>query len=241
MARKHEAEGLLRQGFAPSQIAKEMGISTAAVVQYLCLRVGEGGLKVSDIFFAIPKDIRAVFETAISEKSGRTSVNWRKLPKDSDREEFQIYMQLRAPSHLRGDLYEHLSEIEVKLHDLVRRELKRHFGDNDWWWKGVPLNVREDCALARQRDDDPIDDEFSYTTLINLKAVIDKHWSVFKSALPKHWADNKPALIQAFNRLNIIRNAVMHPVKKRPWTQDDFDFVRDFRRGLVNGAGSKHY
>ena len=42
MAHKQKTEDLLSEGYYPSQIAGQMTISVTSVIQYLCLRVGEG-------------------------------------------------------------------------------------------------------------------------------------------------------------------------------------------------------
>lgn len=225
MLRKHQAEQLLRQGLGPYQIAAEMGISVASVVQYLRTRVGERALKLSDIFFAIPRESRDVYEAACA--NGNRTVHGKGISRD----EYELFQQLKHPSCFRGDLYEHVSTVELRLHDLTRDVLKSHYGENCWWRNGVPVNVRKECVVRREEDDDPIDDEFAYTTLIHLKVIIDKNWNLFKDAFPKRWANQKQDFLRACDRLNLIRNAVMHPVKKRTWTETDFEFVRDFARG----------
>jgi hypothetical protein len=232
MARKHEAEKLLSQGLSPSQIAAKMeGISFSSVLQYLYTRVGEGSLKVSDIFFAIPKESREIFEAAITEREGHRKIDWGKLAGTSySRAELDLYLDLRDSPHFRGDMYEHISAIEVSVHDLIRTVLISHFGPEAWWRKGVPLKIRKDCVDRQEEDDDPIDEKYAYTTLIHLKEILDKNWMAFKNVLPKQWADKKPEFLGEFNQLNAIRNAVMHPVKKRSWSKDEFEFVRDFNR-----------
>ena len=62
MARKHEAEVLLRAGHHPSAIATAMGISVKSVIQYLSTRVGEGGLLQSELYFSWSPELRAVLQ-----------------------------------------------------------------------------------------------------------------------------------------------------------------------------------
>lgn len=233
MARKHEAERLLRTGLSPSQIASEMDISVKSVLQYLQTRVGEGALKVSDLLFSIPSDMRAKFAAAMVERNGAQSISWHKLKRGTYcREELDLYCQLSNQVTLAGDLYEDIAAIEVQLHDLVRAVLSKEYGQDTWWRDGIPLPIRKDCVSRREEDDHPSDDEFSYTTFINLKAIIDKNWTVFRGAFPHQWSTNKKELLKDLDRLNTIRNGVMHPVKKRRWAEDDFEFVRNFRREL---------
>jgi predicted transcriptional regulator len=72
MARKDQAADLLRQGLPPSQIAQQMGTSPAIVMQYLCLNIGEGELRRSDITFSLPHNVRLAIEEAIAQ-SGTNS------------------------------------------------------------------------------------------------------------------------------------------------------------------------
>lgn len=235
---------LLRQGLGPREIANRMGISVSSVLQYLRTRVGEGALRLSDIYFAMPEASRTLFQQAISERNGKRTVNWARLPKGAYcREELDLYMEL-APSHFRGDLYEYVSAIEVGLHDLVRAALVSHLTGQglDWWRDGVPLSIRKDCVSRREEDENPVDDDFAYTTFINLKTIMESNWAIFKDVVPKRWADNKKGLMRALDRLNTIRNAVMHPVKKRQWTESDFEFVRGFLgdlRDSMSGAAKR--
>jgi predicted transcriptional regulator len=62
VARKEEAEALIRSGLTPSEAAKQMAVSVATVVQYLRLRVGEGELRFSEIYFYLPPEKRKVVE-----------------------------------------------------------------------------------------------------------------------------------------------------------------------------------
>lgn len=79
MARKHEAERLLRNGRGPAEIAKEMGVSLATVIQYLRVQVGEGTLRFSDIYFAIPADKREQLQLVDERKASTGYVDTRLL------------------------------------------------------------------------------------------------------------------------------------------------------------------
>ena len=44
------------------------------------------------------------------------------------------------------------------------------------------------------------------------------------------YAENRKGDIERdFRKLNKIRNAVMHPIKDRKWSEDDFEFVKSRR------------
>src|SRR3954454_20858540 len=68
MTKKQQALELLKQGLPPTEIAREMRTSPAVTMQYLCLNIGEGRLRRSDIAFSISRELRAAIESVIAEK-----------------------------------------------------------------------------------------------------------------------------------------------------------------------------
>jgi len=227
MARKYEAEQLLRQGFCPSEIAGQMGISVKSVIQYLCTQVGEGSLRLSDLYFSWTPEKRAILKRAGQE----SYVDDRTLSSNGlCREDLKLFESLRSRGVFKGDMYEYISEAEIALHQLVRATLQRVLGveETGWWRDGIPSNIRVKCATRREEDDQPCEAAYAYTTLIELSVVISKNWAMFQPILPKEYAGDKRPLERDLIRLNGIRNAVMHPVKERTWTESDFEFVRRF-------------
>jgi putative PIN family toxin of toxin-antitoxin system len=81
-------------------------------------------------------------------------------------------------------------------------------------------------VAIRERDPQPEDDAFCYTTLLNLAKILDGSWGTLSGSLPRVIASNKQRFLSDLARLNRIRNAVMHPVRNAPPTEDDFIFVR---------------
>jgi len=149
---------------------------------------------------------------------------------DLSKEELDLFESLRARRVFAGDMYEIISEIEVRTHTGVRKMLETQFGPEErgWWFQGIPVEIRKKCASSREVDDEPTDDRFSYTNFIHLSSIIDKHSGIFDKAFPVPMFKDKKKLKSDFSRLNGIRNAVMHPVKGRKWNEEDFEFVRDF-------------
>lgn len=225
MARRNEAERLLREGLYPSQIAARMNVSVKSVVQYLRTQVGEGSLRLSDLYFSWPPQKREILQ-----KAGRKYYPDDRLlsMNDLSRDDFQLFNSLCIPRVFRGDLYEYVSDTEVAIHRLVRDRLEREFGlgEHGWWRKGIPKGIREKCASRREEDDDPCEEPYAYTTLIELKVTIINNWKLLKGELPTDYSANRKLLESHLNRLNRIRNSVMHPVKNRTWSDDDFYFAR---------------
>jgi hypothetical protein len=237
MARKQEAEKLLRNGRSPAEIAEEMGVSLATAIQYLRLQVGEGTLRFSDIYFAIPAAKRKELQLVAERKASIGYVDTRMLKEQGlSREEFELFSRLRRRHVFAGDMYEFVSETELSLHELVRSKLEEAFGTEEtgWWRKGVPADIRTVCVSRREQDDEPAASPFAYTDLVHLFKIIDRNWNLFVALLPKHYASSKKTLESELARLNRIRNSVMHPVKGKKWSEADFEFVRRLRETFVN-------
>ena len=144
-----------------------------------------------------------------------------------EREQFRLYLDCR--DSLRRDLYALIADLEVFLHQKIRHALIAEFGpsETEWWRIGIPEAIRIDCVSSREMDPYPPAEPYVYTTFIHLSRIIDKTWQVFHFLLPEDVASDRKALAKTFNRLNAVRNAVMHPVKKEHLSEDDYLFVRD--------------
>ena len=236
MARKNEAEELLRSGNSPSEIARRMGISVASVRQYLYTQVGEGRIRRSDIVFSIPAEKRRAIEDVIDQKKTTNLVTvaiaLEREGFDVDRTELKMYLDLRDSRVSLGDMYEYIREIEVTLHDMVKEVLVAEYGEG-WWRTGISESIRKDCASRREGDTEPVREPYCYTTFINLSTIIQKQWNIFSSVLPPEFAGSKKSLLlQELERINNVRNRVMHPVKTHEFTEEEFCFAHHFRKRI---------
>jgi hypothetical protein len=207
MGRPEEVANLVRQGKTPAEIARELQVSVTSVVPYLHRAVGEGLLRRSDIYFCVPAERRG---------SDSTLKKW-----------------FSSPRHALGDMYEDLRCIELELHKRIRNRLIREYGDGEsgWWRKGVPKKVRGKCLERRERDSDDPCEPFSYSDLLDLYKILEKQWPLLKDLLPGYAADRK-SLGSDLQRLNRIRNRMMHPPRAWVPSERDFDFVRRLQRSL---------
>jgi len=236
--RKDEAAELLKAGNTPSEIARRMGVSTATIVQYLRTKVGEGALRLSDIYFVFPLAKRDAFKQASKMQDAPIPMVQSFLAKNGlSSEELELYKEINRRPTFAGDLYEYISETELALHDMVASVLKEVYGDNEngYWRRGVPVSIRTKCQERRESDDEPCDLPFHYTDLLDLYEIIGKNWSSFQDKLPQEYRSNRNTLKADFNRLNWIRNSVMHPVKRRRWSEEDFQFAAKLHEAF------KHY
>lgn len=242
MALRHQATKLLRGGHGLEQISAQLRLPIDKVIQDLRLQVGEGDIKLSEIFFAILPEKRRLLELTIELNGTSSPAQLQKLPElqGFTWHEIDLYCRLRDPRVFRGDLYEYLADTEVALHQIVKTALVDEFGpeENEWWRKGVSGDIRKACAQIREDDCEPADDNFAYTTLIQLAKIIDRNWNLFRSQLPSELAQDKKQLLREFSRLNSLRNAVMHPVKGKTWGRDDFEFVWKWHRHFATAQAT---
>ncbi|WP_339907178.1 hypothetical protein [Symmachiella dynata] len=234
--RKYQAKSHVQDGKGPAEISSIMGITIGSVIQYLQSCVGEGLLRLSDIYFSIPSERRELLKSVLAEETESRHLSRQELEsKNLTREEVNLFKSLRTHQVFAGDMYEYVSDIEVTLHATVREVLEEQFGkgEYEWWRLGIPRSVRVKCAERYEEDDDPSGDAFVHTDLIHLAKIIRTNWNALSNKLPDRCTKSKTALDSEFSRLNRIRNAVMHPVKQRKWSEDDFQFVRNFREQLL--------
>lgn len=237
MARPHECAELLLNGYTPREISKSFGINIKSVKQYLYIAIGMGLIRRSDILLSIDKTTREKIEQAVKQlKTNNIYTVQKRTYKNGSYihpEDLEFYLELREDGALIGDLYVYITDIEKTFHGLIKMILQKHYGaeEEDWWRKGIPEAVRIDCVKSREQDDTLLD-QYCYTTFVHLKQIIEQKWSIFKEHLPLEESSNKKSLIQTFDRLNNIRNKVMHPVKQSTPTYDEFEFVREVHKKL---------
>ena len=237
MAKKDQAADLLLRGLPPSQIAQQMHITPAVVMQYLCLKIGEGELRRSDIAFSLPHDARVAIEEIIEKADGPVTVGkiqreLRKRHVTANRVDVGIYLHYRRARVVLGDMYELVRNVEVRLHSFVKQAFIAEFTEENWWRSGVPDNIRAECAALLEKDPEPADEPYCYTHLINLREILDKRWPVLSKFMPKQLLNQKKELMERLLKLNRIRNSVMHPVRNSAITEEDFEFVRDLASDL---------
>lgn len=131
-------------------------------------------------------------------------------------------------------MYEFLREIELTLHSIVKETLVSKYGpkESEWWKEGIPEKIRLQCETSRRSDEEPANELFCYTTFIHLVKILEDKWELFHDVLPAALSSNQKQLFSDLQKLNRIRNAVMHPVKGLTPTEDDFALVREFRAKL---------
>jgi len=237
MLRKDIAVDLLRRGLPPSEIAQQMHTSTRAVMQYLCLKIGEGDLRRSDVVFSVQPELRKAIEEILENKTGLSaSAVTRLLHKrgmQANRIDVAVYIAFRRARVVLGDMYELVRNLELRLHGFIKAAFVAEYGEEQWWRGGVPDTIRAECAALMEKDPEPASEPYCYTHLINTREIMDKRWSVLSKYIPGELKNRKKDLMERLLRLNRIRNAVMHPVRDSHLEEDDFGFVRELDRDLA--------
>jgi hypothetical protein len=225
MLRKEQAAELLNRGNSISQIAKTMGVTDNTIIPYLCSRVGEGAIRLSDIYFSWTKVQRELMGSFSPEKP----------PNFLDLEgqgitlgQYKLFLKFREGSVFREDMYGLVASLEVRIHQLVFDRLVLEYGTDhsEWWGEGVPLSIRQKCRCIQEEETNSNDEPFCYSTLMDLITIIDKNWALFDRFIPSNHNQKKKRFIGELKKLNFVRNQVMHPVKGNKWHEEDFLFVR---------------
>lgn len=238
-----EAAQLLRDGNNPYKIAELMGVKYATVITYLYGQLGAGSLRKFEIMFSFKKEGRDLIEEAIYElNTDQPQVIFNNIRQKGFKVPYELIdLYLNFRSGLFGEMYELITQIELRFHFGVKKFLMKKYGkDEDGWWrKGIPETVRKKCAALRESDTNPATEPFSYTNLIDISNIITKDWISFDETLHGIFGKQKKKFEKSFKRLNDIRNSIMHPVKGLLVTKDDCIFVNEFLSKL--GPGSNYF
>ena len=105
---------------------------------YLDQLVGRGDLRRSDIFFSVPKHMRAAITKSLSEE--QMPVPWyiSKVLKERgvevEAEDVRVVLKYGDARHALGDMYEDIRAIETHLHARIRSALEEEYGKEELGW-----------------------------------------------------------------------------------------------------------
>lgn len=233
---KDKALLLFTQGNSPKEIAEKIKKSFKRVLDYLYIHAGEGNIRRSDIYFSINHKLRETIEKFnVEEDEGEKEKIFAKFFDlfDLYPDEATLCIKLSKDRVAQGDLYELISDIELLLHRAIKNILLKEYGKKEWWRKGVPKSVRIKCATRYEEDDDdPAKEKYCYTTLIDLKTILEERWKEFEKVFPKDIVRDRKSFLSKLVKMNHIRNRVMHPIKGHSFTLKDFDFIYEFHASI---------
>ena len=227
------------EGFSPSKIADQCAIPTSEVTRFLSTEVKEGRLTPSKLLSAFDNDWRTTVEFCAScDPKGIgdcdsviEAVTLFEMPYDLEEIRFYFEYKEKEKKIHAGKLYELISDIERKLHAVIKTTLVKKYGDSEtgWWGQGVPEKVRLDCVKAREANCEFKEGSYNFTTFIHLSDIIKEKWVLFASQFSKNRTNDKPKMLAGLRRANDIRNQVMHPVRGEMPNHDDFSFIENLQ------------
>lgn len=239
MGAREEAVRMIKEGLSPIDIARRRNVTLSTILGYLDQMIVRGAIRRSDILFSVPAEIRRpILERFTDGRSQSVSAIMGRLQRrgiNIEEDYVTVVQRYGSASHALGDMYEDIRTIEVELHKGIRQALEMKFGTNEagWWRQGIPQEVRAACHKSREFDSVYAPEPYCYTTIINLKEIIKKkgNWEPIREHL--HLKQNqRDALTENLDRLNQIRNMVMHPVRGGTPSEEDFEFVRSLKEWL---------
>ena len=160
-------------------------------------------------------------------------------------EVLRLFTPARPEDDLNSRTRAQLETIEVKLYDLVVKELKRKYQE-DWWFSGVPEQIRVKAAQLYEESEGAIAKE-SALYLVDLKEIVRVHWSEFKDRLADP-QESKKSFDSRFSYLLDLRNRLSHPVrlKDQPVEKEEMEklsellkLLEDDRKSSAKASGER--
>ena len=133
-----------------------------------------------------------------------------------------------AQSDIRVKVYYLVDSIENTIHKFLKRMLIEKYGEDSWWSKGIPENIRVKCAEEKEKQKGK-HHLYYYTYLLHLKDII--HYNKWDRdfAWPEDSKkERKENWLKWFDKLNSLRNEVDH-IPKENLTHKDLEFLQKLR------------
>ena len=242
---------LVTEAVRPSKIAAACNIPIALVTQQLTSAIHERRVPRSRVLATLEKKWQeeiAVWLPAWNKTPRRIPIEFiHEMLRDSNLSDFDVtieelglYLLCFEKPFKDGEIYEAVCDIERTLHTKIRKVLMQAHRERstDWWRKGVPSGVREECVIKWENDKEYVEyPPYNYTTLGHLHEILkcNENTPLFKSRLPLSANGNEPnmeLILRDLQKLMKIRNKVMHPIGAAPPTEDEFFFVREMQAKL---------
>lgn len=225
---------LFLEGKTPKQIAATLQCSRASVESNLTKAALNGDITFVEICLCLREEIEDENQLADNADSKIKALYIRSQRSAGTRgRNRQTFERQAIAEH-----YLQIRELERYLHQTVRESLESTYGANEdgWWRKGIKRETREACLSRRERDAEGTRYEpFAYTTLGELKGIIQSGQSkklefAFFNGLS---GAERQEFLDNFERLNAIRNSVMHPVRVDVPSDEQFRFIQDLHDQII--------
>jgi DNA sulfur modification protein DndB len=127
-----------------------------------------------------------------------------------------------------------MGEIQISMFKFVTDKLKEQFGEDGWWFGGIPEKVRLNCSEKHQKEKGVKKVE-QYIHLLDYQAIAKANWSIFEKPFSMTKQGDRDRKLKWISDLNMVRN-ITHHEEKWPATKDQVAFVRE-----VHGFVKKNF
>lgn len=125
-----------------------------------------------------------------------------------------------------------IGDLLIRMQKFVLHKLEERFpgqsaaGRPNWWFEGVPLNVRKAC-MDRYEAEKGVKEPEQYIDIVDFHTIAYKNWKGFFDELFTFNKDGgKEKKLEWILRLNAIRN-ITHHETKWPASKEEVMFIRD--------------
>jgi DGQHR domain-containing protein len=131
--------------------------------------------------------------------------------------------------------YELIQSLEPRLQKFMMDTLKQAYGaDEDrWWYEGVPEPIRKKATEQLEEAQGKGKKEH-YLNLIQFRTIAESNWDLFQDTLAFGKSGNKHVKTEWMQKLNEMRNVVMHPAKQQTITFEQLAQLREYDEALTN-------
>ncbi len=142
------------------------------------------------------------------------------------------YLKKSCQSHGPEDILDGnnlCDRIEENLADFVKGVLQKASTEGDWWTEFVPKKIRIKCVERKEDEDNKYKQREAYLDLIDLKTIIEKHWTLFERFFRMAGRKDKKNAIGWIEEMNEYRRMAAHPIKRHitgfAYSQNDLAFL----------------
>jgi DNA sulfur modification protein DndB len=128
--------------------------------------------------------------------------------------------QFTVPSYEIGH-----NRIEPLIHQFIRSQLIKEFGEQRWWSQGVPKEVQKQCSATKidSGSEEPV---WNFLSTIHYHSIIRAKWDIFSTYFTPPGMENasKEKKLSWMNQFNSIRQKYSHP-QRDIVKQSEYDFL----------------
>ena len=129
-----------------------------------------------------------------------------------------------------------IDRIEITLQKTIIEELKDNFGEENkqWWFNGVPKNIRKKVSDKKEEDDGKRGGEEFYFDLIDYRPVIIENWNIFEKLFAYGDSGNKEKKTNWLVEINDLRRVVSHASSGVHITSEQLSKIEEYENWLNN-------